>query len=69
MLTRSVWDLFGIEFFEGFRYDKNWEKVAYEKLKGKARIAFVEKKGYPEKDEYHWSNQFPRTKKKRKRKT
>ena len=69
MLTYSVWNLFGIEFFERFEYDKNWGEMAHKKLKGKALIAFAERKGCPEKDEYHWSNQFPRTKKKRKRKT
>ena len=67
--TASIWDLFGIELFDQFDYHKNWGEMAHKKLKGKALVAFAEQKGRQEDDEYHWSNQFLRTMKKRKRKT
>lgn len=46
-INSQIWDLFNIEIFERFEMEPKYESVATSHLKGKALLAFQEKKGRP----------------------
>ncbi len=47
-LTAYIRDLFNLQFFERFELNEVLKDMANEKLTGKARLAFLERKGRPE---------------------
>ena len=49
-LSATTWDLFNIEFFFRLHLKKEYEEIANQYLKGKALLAFSEKKGRPSND-------------------
>jgi hypothetical protein len=47
-INTKIWDLLNLELYERFEMESKYKSVALKYLKGKALLAFKEKKGRPE---------------------